>query len=280
MKKITLLMLGFMLWFGFSVNAANLYLVANNGTQWTSTPTGFTNVYKVNLSTCNAGGAASLNEFLTDRTLATPTYSVTVVTGSGNPKLATGDQIWVAGGTYNVSTPYVYNATLNIYGGFAGTETVTTSRAKGSNTWNFSNETIINGSTYTSGTAAIFTATGDRTGAIVDGMTFTACPTVPAVWIRAAIIRYCKFTSNTFTALSLTTASAVTATCTDCYFSGNSAPVSSSNAACINANQTGGTATITNCVFENNSNANTTTGATAGVKVLGTGTTSISNCIF
>lgn len=266
----------------FSANAANLFLVANNGSTWTSTPSGFTNVYKIDLSTCNATAAASLTEFLTDRTLTTPTYTVTVVAGSGNPKLATGDQVWVAGGTYNVSTPYVYTATLNIYGGFVGTETVNSTRAKGSNTWSFSNETIINGSAYSSGTAAIFTATGDRTGAIFDGMTFTACPTVPAVWVRAATIRYCKFTSNTFTALSLTTSGATTAVCTDCYFSGNSAPVSASNAACVNANQAiaGGTATITNCVFENNSNANTSTGATAGVKVLGAGTTSISNCVF
>ncbi len=75
MRKITLLMLCILLGLGFSVNAANLFLVANNGSTWTSTPSGFTNVYKIDLSTCNATAAASLTEFLTDRTLTTPTYT-------------------------------------------------------------------------------------------------------------------------------------------------------------------------------------------------------------
>ena len=173
MRKITLMMLCILLWSGISVYSAttSLYLVANDGTTWTSTPTGFTNVFKVNLSTCNGGSAATLTQFLTDRTLATPTYAVTVVTGSGNPALASGDQIWVAAGTYNVSSVYTYTANLNIYGGFAGNETATTGRAKGSNTWNFTNETTING---TGSTTGIFTATADRVGAIFDGLSITS----------------------------------------------------------------------------------------------------------
>ena len=278
MKKNTLMMLCILFWSVFSVYSAttSLYLVANDGTTWTSMPSGFTNVYKVNLSTCNASAAATLTQFLTDRTLATPTYTVSVVTGSGNPVLASGDQIWVAAGTYNVSTVYTYNANLNIYGGFKGDETATTSRPKGSNTWNFTYETIINGSGSTTG---IFTATADRVGATIDGMTFTACSTVAAVWARAATVRYCKFTTNTYNALNFQANTlANTATCTDCYFYNNSAPIGS-GAACISVNTTG-TSNITNCTFDTNSNASTTSASSAGIKTQGTGATNISNCIF
>lgn len=283
MKKITLLMLCVMLGLGFSVRAGNLYLVANNGTQWTSTPAGFTNVYMVNLSTCKAGVAASFNEFLADRVLTTPTHTTTVVSGAGNPTWANGDQFWVAAGTYNFNGGFAYSAGFVVYGGFAGTETATSERAKGSNTWSFTNETTLNGSGYTgSATAAIFTAAGDRIGSILDGLTFTACPaTIQAVWARATTVRYCKFTSNAYKALNLTiAASGNTAICTDCYFTGNAA-AAAGDAACINANPAaGGTINITNCTFESNSSAATGSGSSAGVKTQGAGTTSMSNCII
>ncbi len=263
MKKITLMLIFAMLTM-YANAATKLYLVANNGTTWsgqTAGNTGFDEVIPVDLSTANAGGAYTLNAWF-----ATATYGV-------------GNQIWVAGGTYSIPATYSYASTsFVIYGGFAGTETATVGRAKGTNVWDFTNETIINSNSSTTGA---FTAASDRPFAIFDGLTIQGFSTANALWARAATVRYCKFISNTYNALNLSTAtSGNSAICDGCYFYNNSALTGTTSSPSLNASAAaGGTITVNNCIFDSNSQATGNSSAGAGIRAAGAGNTNITNCI-
>ncbi|MFV0392049.1 MAG: hypothetical protein ACK5KP_09245 [Paludibacteraceae bacterium] len=88
---------------------------------------------------------------------------------------ATGDEIWIAGGTYDIGTGGItYDAakSLKFYGSFAGTETSIGERAKttGGEAWEFQNPTILKmtaGSTCIWVNNATITATFD--GLTLDG---------------------------------------------------------------------------------------------------------------
>jgi hypothetical protein len=287
-KLITFILLSFVL-IASNAYSANLYLIANNGTTWTSTPTGFDNVYKVNLSASGANGttAVSLQQWLTDRNAITaPTY---LINGSAGVTFTTADQIWIAAGTYNFTTQWSILSgsgaivPAGVYGGFTGTENALINRAKGTNAWEYTHETILNGSGSANG---IFNAGGDRT-MIIDGLTFTGCPNTAgqAVWQRPNMtIQNCKFTNNACVALKyyISTASK-TATTINCYFTNNTNTVSGgAEGGCIMANNSsaGGTYIITGCVFDSNSCTASGSGASAGVKAQGAGSVEINKCIF
>jgi len=288
MKKVTLILASFLFVSSFAFSA-NLYLIANNGTTWTSTPTGFNNVYKVNLSASGANGTTivTLQQWLADRNATTaPTY---MINGDAGVKFTTADQVWIAAGTYNFSAQWnilVGNGAIvpaALYGGFAGNENALTDRTKDTNAWEFTNETILNGSASANG---IFNAGGDRT-ITIDGLTFTACPNNAgqAVYQRPnMVIQNCKFTSNACVALRFYTAAASkTASVTNCYFYGNTNTVSGgAEGGCIMVNNqsVGGTYTITGCVFDSNSSIASGSGASAGVKAQGPGNVVITNCVF
>jgi len=55
--------------------------------------------------------------------------------------------VWVAAGNYSISTAILMADSVNVYGGFAGTETDLTQRVKisGGNAWDFVNATILTG---------------------------------------------------------------------------------------------------------------------------------------
>ena len=293
MKKIITLFLVWGCLFSFNLKGANLYLIDNGNTNGTNkiwgTPSisGFTNIYKVNLSTCNAGNLASLTEWLTDRNkTSAPTYSVTQIVGTaGNVTFTNSDQIWIACGTYNVTTAWIILSgsgavvPAGIYGGFAGTET-TTLREKGVNAWDYINETKINGSGSTTG---ILTASGDR-NLTIDGITFTSCTTVAALISRGGMnVQNCKFTSNTAGALTYyTTTTSKNTSCSNSYFYNNSISGSSLNAASIYVNNasSGGIYTISGCLFDSNSSSATTSGASAGIKCQGVGISNTTGCVF
>lgn len=63
-----------------------------------------------------------------------------------------GGDIWVAAGTYTHSTTMTITDKVNIYGGFAGTESDKGQRTKGTNAWDYTNATILSG-----GTTQVFT---------------------------------------------------------------------------------------------------------------------------
>ena len=65
---------------------------------------------------------------------------------------ASGDQVWIAGGTYLLSATLEMKDGVNVYGGFAGTETTIATRAKSDldangtiEDWEFTNATILDG---------------------------------------------------------------------------------------------------------------------------------------
>jgi hypothetical protein len=284
MNKITTLFLCIFMLIASSMYAvgSNLYLIANNSSTWTSTPTGFANVYKVDLSNSGTNGttAVSLTQWLNDRNAAAPTF---LIGGAAGTTFAATDQIWIAGGTYNVGIAWsiLSGATTPIpaylYGGFAGNEASISERSKGANKWNYTNETIINGSSSTTG---IINENGDRT-ITLEGLTFTGCGATYAVYQRGGTnILNCKFTSNTVMAVNYyTTTGSKNALMTGCYFYNNS---TTATAACLSVNNTssGGVYTLSGCTFESNSCSGTGTGSTAGIKLAGVGTNSVDNCIF
>ena len=284
MKRIIAFLFCSILTVGVSLNAANLYLVGNNSSAWTtSVVTGYT-VCVVDLSNSGTNGttAVSLTQWLNDRNAPTPTY---LIGGNAGTSFVTSDQVWIAKGTYNVAIAWtVLTGTGSavpayIYGGFAGNETSVLDRIKGTNVWDFTNETIVNSNTSTTG---VITAGGDRNNTL-DGITFTGGVTIAAIATRGGMfVQNCKFTANTAGALSYyTTTASKNASCTNCYFYNNSIS-GSLNAASIYVNNgsSGGTYSISNCFFESNSCSSTASGASAGIKSQGTGTTNITSSIF
>lgn len=73
-------------------------------------------------------------------------------------------EVWVAAGEYRPTTQIIEGAQyaasfrmrdgINVYGGFAGTETSKADRTKGSMPWIYSNETVLLGADYDEGSAA------------------------------------------------------------------------------------------------------------------------------
>ena len=155
MKKITLFLA---LLCSLTVFPATTYLVyQNGGSTWDVGVSGT----QVNLSTVNAGAAASFNAWFTDKTLATPTFS--------GATFVTGDQVWIMKGTYTLTGTVTLKAGVAIYGGFGttATESVATRAKNSTSAWDFTNATILDGaSTYiclSGGSASINT--------LVDGLT-------------------------------------------------------------------------------------------------------------
>ena len=110
--------------------------------------------------------AAGDGEVLVDLTVAGKTLNAWLTETFAS--FPAGDQIWIAKGTYQVSAIFNIPANFTVYGGFAGNETIIDERIKGSNPWDFSNETTLDGNNVT----AIFGCASNRT-ALIDGITFT-----------------------------------------------------------------------------------------------------------
>lgn len=110
------------------------------------------------------------------------------------------DQIWLIKGTYVLTDSIVTQTTEKIYGGFAGTEQTVDARTKGTNAWDFTNETIIDGNASVRGIVS-------NTGATIDGLSIQNCAyTTPgncaaAVKLTAAssIVQNCIVRNNTIT---------------------------------------------------------------------------------
>ncbi len=228
------------------------------------------------------------NDSIVDLTVAGKTLTAWL---AGRTSWTTGDQVWIAAGTYTFTLQYNIGSGPSlatsypsaIYGGFAGTESVIADRAKGINPWNYTNETILDGSSSTNG---IFNAGSDRTMTI-DGLTFTNCTNTEgqAVYQRPnMLVQNCKFTNNACVALRYyISAASKTATTSHCYFYNNTNAVASgAEGGCIMANNasSGGIYTVASCVFDSNSCTASGSGASAGIKAQGVGTTKITNCIF
>lgn len=244
MKKITLTLIALLC--SLSVFSTR-YLVEQVAGSWTAT-TGGTVVDLSNPET-------TLNQWFTDM----------------NATFATGDEVWIAQGTYNltgtitVSTGIVFS----VYGGFAGDETSIDDRVKGANAWNLTNATILDGNN----SCQIIVATGGTHGdgsagriSLFDGLTMTNGSTSAnggAFTGNGSItIQSCQFVNNTTTgnggALYITGGQFVTVD--GCLFSGNTAVTSGGG-----AYMQGDRIDLHNSTFEYNTLTNTGDGHGGGL---------------
>lgn len=262
MKKLSTLLLIclFLTAVNFSTYAT-VYLVENGagGNSWRAAGVGETNI---NLTTVGL----SLTYWLRGKTFAS------------------GDQIWIAAGTYSVANISYNNHSPNlaaVYGGFAGTETAISQRIKGTNPWDFTNETIIRGNNANS----LFNGAVGL-NVTYDGLTmdkFTNAVTQK----ENMNIQYCKITncSNGAVSFNLTASNTpyLSAYTKDSYFYNNKVSGTSGNGAAVMiASEVATTYELSGCLFENNASTATGNYNSAGIRVGGTAffTTNISNCIF
>jgi predicted outer membrane repeat protein len=166
MKKLITLMLGITFLCTISVFAAKTYLVELGTTGAASWRTAGVGDTLVNLSVVGTGGSAvTLNQWLDDKRLTTPIFST--------HQFASGDQIWLAAGTYTINGRDSLLAGVSMYGGFAGTELAVTERVKASAvSWDYTNPTIIDGANAYIG---IMTSSSATLASVIDGITFQNC---------------------------------------------------------------------------------------------------------
>lgn len=90
----------------------------------------------------------------------------TLVISSGEAQ-----EVWVKTGTYStLSAPLLMKEKVNLYGGFAGTETALSQRAKGTNLWDYTNVTTLDGGTTK---RCIEVTANFTTVTVIDGFTIT-----------------------------------------------------------------------------------------------------------
>jgi len=117
-------------------------------------------------STWRAAGAGEVNVVLSGTLNAWYTTAT----------IAVGDQVWIKNGTYVLTGSITPKGGESIYGGFAGTETAISQRAKGTNAWDFTNETVLDGNkdiSNTTGTNVIAPATSNLNPTMIGGLTIT-----------------------------------------------------------------------------------------------------------
>lgn len=188
--------------------------------------------------------------------------------------------IWVASGEYTISAAIILADSVNVYGGFAGTEATTSERVKvDAKAWDFTNSTVLKGNNQRlmEMKAAFDMAT------TVDGFTFTGGNGTGtqlnnsggAIAMRNnAVIQNCIIKGNTTTGngggVNMTGG-----TLQNCYIADNTGGVGGgiySNPA------TSTTSNILNCVIENNTATSTTGGG--AIRAQGTAHTYLKSLVI
>ena len=83
----------------------------------------------------------------------------------------TAQEVWIKTGTYSTSTAaLIMKESVSMYGGFAGTETDKSQRIKGTNTWNYTSVTTLDGGATK---RCIEVAANLTNITIIDGFTIT-----------------------------------------------------------------------------------------------------------
>ncbi|MBO6306657.1 MAG: hypothetical protein J6M55_04035 [Paludibacteraceae bacterium] len=185
-----------------------------------------------------------------------------------------GYETWIAAGTYEITSGIsVAAGSVNLIGGFAGTETTANQRAVGDEPWEMQNPTILDAN----GGVFYTVNSGNRW----DGLTFingskadggVAC-------INAnTTIKNCRFINNTSSNQggALFTYRLTGIHILNCYFEGNSAP--KGGAICVSDNEAGQTYEIDHCYFKDNN----ATGSNSGgaVRFENPGTYTINASVF
>ncbi len=280
MKKLFTLMLSIALFTGSSAFAAKTYLVqlgTSGAVSWRAAGVGDT---IVDLSVVGAAGASvTLNQWLDDKRFAKPVFSA--------HQFASGDQIWLAAGTYNINGRDSLLAGVSMYGGFAGTEYAITERAKASPlAWDFTNASIIDGSgTY----IGIMTTYSGTLASVIDGITFQNCTnsnrngsgggakiTGAKTIMQNCIVTGCKSVGSLTTGASAGVSVLSKGTLKDSYIHHNTGPLTSGGVTVY-----GDTCVVSGCKIDYNTSGSTGNGSggglylyskTSGVKIL--------NCSF
>jgi len=224
----------------------------------------------VNLSSTGTGGASvSLNAWLTDKCLKAPVFS--------GDTLKSSDQVWIAKGTYTLTGTLNANKAIKVYGGFAGTETTIAARAKGTNAWDFTNASILDGaSTITQGILNVS----------VDGLTvqnFKGANVSPtpgygggtgAYMAAGYVMQNCIVTGNSYTATGTQGAGGVRVTggkLLNCHILNNTSAAGGGGIAFQSTSE------INGCLIENNTSTGTAAGG--GLMTSNSGGGLILNCI-
>lgn len=216
----------------------------------------------INLSTAGAGGTpVSLNAWYMDKVLPTPTFA--------GPTFVKADRLYLTKGTYTLTGSITLAPGLSIYGGFAGTETLSTERIQSDPTtapWDFTNASIVDGvNTY------VAFINGSSVSTIVDGLTIQNCVNTSngngaaaRLWGSGTMMQNCVITNctNTYTGTSNYTAGGVTlvngARIKNSYIHHNTSTIA--GAIAINSNYTN-TIAVSACKIDNNSSTSTTYGS-------------------
>jgi len=211
MKKLITLFLIVMLQ-GIAVISAETFLVykSTSGGTWTNT-SGISSPILVDLATANSGSEASLNAWIAGEVL----YE--------------GDQIWIISGTYVLTDSISLTEGVSIYGGFSGSESAISQRAKGTEAWEYTNETVIDGNETCQG----FSGGSATLATIIDGLTITKCKNSASTSSGAGarlkgattVMQNCIVKNCVTDATAATTAGGVTlvgaASMKDCYIHDN-----------------------------------------------------------
>lgn len=232
--------------------------------------------YLVQMGTAGAPvwRAAVTGEVLVDLTVEAKTlnawFTATTFTNA--------DEVWIINGTYNFTAAYAFpTAGLDVYGGFAGTETDIAQRAKALQAWTFVNETILEGN---NNTVQIFTPGGARVNTIIDGLTINKAGAGGGAAIigrDGMVFRNCKFTNNISTgnggALLLNGGGSVYGS----YFANNKG---NSGGAVHRGGGDGISSEIINCVFESNQAAGGANNLGGALRSQATGPLNVDQCVF
>ena len=205
-------------------------------------------------------------------------------------KVTAGDEIWMAKGTYVIGQTLTLADYVDIYGGFAGTETSIDQRVREdeSKPWSFVNETILTGSGDYRLTDV--SKNFERTEvAYFDGLTVSGHATANdkiCYFNNNYIIQNCRCINNKIGGKGFYVEE--NSIVRDCYFAGNSAFDESKQAgACALQGRECGKASavanqILNCVFEKNSiqSLSIYSTATNAGDTYAAQTTKVSGCVF
>lgn len=206
-------------------------------------------------------------------------------------KVAAGDEIWIAKGTYVIDKTLVLADYVDIYGGFAGTETTIDQRVleDDSKPWSFVNETVLTGNGGDYRLTDVNKGFERTEVTYIDGLTVSGHGTTNdkiSYFNNNFIIQNCRYVNNKVggKALYVEENSIVR----NCYFAGNSAVNEAKQGAAIvlQGRECGKASavanTFLNCLFEKNSiqcvsiyNTATAAGDTYAAQ-----TSKIAECVF
>jgi hypothetical protein len=261
MKKISLLLVSVLLSLSFTANAT---------------------VYYVNASATDDGGDG-ISWATAKQTIAA------AVTAA-----AAGDEIWIAGGTYNLTaTIQTGNKAIVLYGGFAGNETSVDGRPKVADgeAWEFVTPTVIKG--FTGSAVRMFCNSASDASIknlTIDGLTIqemeTTTDRAPVLYASDATntIRYCIIKNNKTSSPHPTNPSQIDdggaivlkgGTIEYCWFDNNETPNFRGGAICVSVNSPFGATTIKDSKFTNNKALRG-----AAIAIAQGASNTITNCVF